>query len=77
MTTLHDFGGALGWPLDTFLLGSHNFMVTALGLKVALSVIIIQKKECHGWRKGARFEQERPKSRARGERRPNNEGKPA
>ena len=29
--TLHDFGGVLGWPLDThFLLGSHNFMVTAL-----------------------------------------------
>jgi hypothetical protein len=31
MTTLHDFGGVLGWPLDTFLLGSHNFMVMALG----------------------------------------------
>ena len=31
VTTLHGFGGALGWPWDTFLLGSHNFMVTALG----------------------------------------------
>ena len=31
MTTLYDFGGVLGQPLDTFLLGSHNFMVMALG----------------------------------------------
>ena len=31
MTTLHDVGGVLGRPWDTFLLGSHNFMVTALG----------------------------------------------
>ena len=31
MTTLHDFGGVLGRPLDTSLLGSHNSMVTALG----------------------------------------------
>ena len=30
MTTPHDFGGVLGRPLDT-LVGSHNFMVTALG----------------------------------------------
>ena len=30
MTTIHDFGGVLGRPLDTFFLGSHNFMVTAL-----------------------------------------------
>jgi hypothetical protein len=30
-TLLHDFGGALGRALDTFLLGFHNFMVTALG----------------------------------------------
>jgi hypothetical protein len=29
--TLHDVGGVLGRPLDTFLLGSHNFMVMALG----------------------------------------------
>jgi hypothetical protein len=49
VTTLHDFGGALGWPFDTFLLGSHNFMVTALGLKVALSILIIQKKERMPW----------------------------
>ena len=26
-----DSGGVSGRPLDTFLLGSHNFMVTALG----------------------------------------------
>jgi hypothetical protein len=31
VTTLHDFGGEVGRPLDTFLLSSHNFMVTALG----------------------------------------------
>jgi hypothetical protein len=31
VTTLHDFGGVLGRPLDTFLLSSHNLMVTALG----------------------------------------------
>ena len=31
MTTLHDFGGGLGTAFGHFLLGSHNFMVTALG----------------------------------------------
>ena len=31
MTTLHDLGGVLGRPWDTFLLGSHSFMVTAHG----------------------------------------------
>ena len=31
VTTVHDFGGVLGRPLDTFIWGSHNFMVTALG----------------------------------------------
>ena len=31
MTTLHDFGGVLGRPFGHFLLGCHNFMVTALG----------------------------------------------
>ena len=31
MTALQDFRGVLGRPLDTFLLGSHNFMVTAVG----------------------------------------------
>ena len=34
VTTLHDVGGVFRRPLDTFLLGSHNFMVTALGLCV-------------------------------------------
>ena len=40
VTTLHDFGGVLGRPLDTFLLGSHNFMVTALGLCVKSDLLI-------------------------------------
>ena len=31
VTTLDDFGGVLGRALEHFLLGSHNFMVTALG----------------------------------------------
>ena len=30
-TTLDDFGGVVERPWDTFLLGAHNFMVTALG----------------------------------------------
>ena len=30
MTTLHDFGGVLGWPLHTFF-WTLNFMVTTLG----------------------------------------------
>jgi hypothetical protein len=34
VTTLHDVGGVLGRPLGHFLLGSHNFMVTALCLCV-------------------------------------------
>jgi hypothetical protein len=39
VATLHDFGGVLGRPLDTFFLGSHNFMVTALGVcEVVLSL---------------------------------------
>ena len=37
MTTLHDFGGVLGWPLDTFFRLSH-FMVKALGLFVMWSL---------------------------------------
>ena len=31
VTTLHDIGGGLGTAFGHFLLGSHNFMVTALG----------------------------------------------
>ena len=31
VTTLHDFGGVLGWTLDTFFFSSHNFIVMALG----------------------------------------------
>ena len=39
VTTLHDFGGVLGRPLNTFLVGSHNFMVTALGSCVRLRAL--------------------------------------
>ena len=31
MTTLHDYGGVLGRPLDAFFWDSHNVMITALG----------------------------------------------
>ena len=31
MSTLHDVGGGLGWPLKPSFWGSHNFMVTAFG----------------------------------------------
>jgi hypothetical protein len=35
VTTLqHEFGGVLGRHLDTFLSGTHNYMVTALSLCV-------------------------------------------
>jgi hypothetical protein len=40
MTPLHDFGGVLGRPFNTFLLGSHNSMVTALGLCVKWSLVM-------------------------------------
>jgi hypothetical protein len=36
VTTLLDFGGCRGTPFGHFLLGSHNFMVPALGSCVAL-----------------------------------------
>ena len=32
VTAQHDFGGGLGTTFGHFLLGSHKFMVTALGL---------------------------------------------
>jgi hypothetical protein len=35
VTILHDFGGVLGRALDTFFLGSRNFMVIALSLCVS------------------------------------------
>ena len=40
VTRVHDFGGVLGRPFGHFLLGSHNFMVTAIGVvcDVALRV---------------------------------------
>jgi len=31
VTTLHDLGSVSGRSWDTFLLGSHNFVVMALG----------------------------------------------
>jgi hypothetical protein len=56
VTTLHDFGGVLGRPLDTFLLGSHNLMVTALGLCVkwpltlGLGIFVIKNCICNSSR---------------------------
>ena len=44
VTTLHDFGGVLGWPLITFLLGSHNFVVTALGSCVKWLLVLERTK---------------------------------
>ena len=42
MTTLHDFGGVFGQgPLDTVILGSHNFMVTALDSYVKWPFVLI------------------------------------
>ena len=43
MTTLHDVGGVVGRPLDTFLLGSHKFHGHGSWLmcEVALSVSIL------------------------------------
>ena len=40
VTTLHNFGGVLGRPLDTFL-WAHNFMVTALGSWVGLKLFFL------------------------------------
>ena len=47
MTTLHDFGGVLGWPLDTFLLGSNNVMVTALWLVCEVALICLPIQAYH------------------------------
>ena len=30
MTTLHDFGGVLGWPLDTFFWAFETFYLLSL-----------------------------------------------
>ena len=50
MTTLHDVGGVLTRPLDTFLVGSHNFMVTALGLVCDVAIMFsIYSKIWEGW----------------------------
>ena len=40
MPILHDFGNALGWPLDIFPFGSHKFMVTALGSCVKWPLVL-------------------------------------
>jgi len=42
VTTLYDSGGVLGRPLDTSLLGSHNFMVTARDSRVALRPLRVE-----------------------------------
>ena len=56
VTTIHDFGGVLGRPLDTFFLSSHNFMVTASWLvcEVALNhtfggVMVTGSVSCVKW----------------------------
>jgi hypothetical protein len=40
VTTLHDLGGVFGTAFGHFLLGSHNFTVTALGLYVKWPLIL-------------------------------------
>jgi hypothetical protein len=55
VTTLHDLGGVLGRPSDHFLLGSHNFMDTALGSCVKwpleeLKVSLVGVFFCHAGR---------------------------
>ena len=46
MTTLHEFGGVIGRrPLNTFVLGSHNFMVTALGSCVKWPLLVCTPKK--------------------------------
>jgi hypothetical protein len=46
VTTLHDFGGVLGTAFEHFLLGSHNFMVTALGSCVKWPLTKAMAKNC-------------------------------
>ena len=41
MTTVHDLGGVLGWPLNAFVSGSHNSMVMALGTCGSLLVYFL------------------------------------
>jgi hypothetical protein len=54
VTTVHDLKGVLGRPLDTFLLGSHNFMVTALEscVKWPLMQLFVPSKQKSGWNCG-------------------------
>jgi hypothetical protein len=42
VTTVHDVGGVLGRASDTFLLGSHNVMVTALGSRVKWPLLLCE-----------------------------------
>ena len=51
VTTLHDVGGVLGQPLGTFLWGSHNFMVTALGSCVKWEWTMLRDHCILCWRK--------------------------
>ena len=41
VTTVHDVGGVFGTVVGHFLLGSHTFMVTALGSCVNWPLIIV------------------------------------
>ena len=45
MTTLHDFGRCVGTTFGRFLLGSHNSMVTALGLCVKWPFVYSAKEK--------------------------------
>ena len=45
VTTLNDFGGVLGHPVDTFFWGSHNFMVTALGFCVEWPLVTFHRDQ--------------------------------
>jgi hypothetical protein len=42
VTTVHDVGSVLGRASDTFLLGSHNVMVTALGSRVKWPLLLCE-----------------------------------
>ena len=46
---MHDFGSVLGTAFGHFLLGSHNFMVTALGSFVEVAFIMVKRARVLAW----------------------------
>ena len=56
VTTLHDFGGALGRPLDTFfwaltnLHGHGSWLVCELALSGRFSMFFVAHKNCAGFK---------------------------